>query len=110
MGRWTPPLLAVILSRAVSALNNGLARTPPLGLHVPRQGPARRPRSPGPHALTLTLTPHSNTWSAYGPAGASAAVLEQVADLFLSTGLASAGYSFVNMDDGEGAIAQGAPW
>jgi alpha-galactosidase len=65
---------ALGLAASAAALNNGLARTPPLGY---------------------------NTWSAYGPAGASAAVLEQVADLFISTGLAAAGYSYVNMDDGE---------
>ena len=66
-------LLVELLARMAHALNNGLARTPPCGF---------------------------NTWSAYGPAGASAAVLEQIADLFVSTGLAAAGYEFVNMDDG----------
>ena len=65
-------ILAALFAPA-SALDNGLARTPPLGF---------------------------NTWSAYGPAGASAAVLESVADLFVSTGLAAAGYEYVNMDDG----------
>jgi len=64
--------LAALAAGALS-LDNGLARTPPLGF---------------------------NTWSAYGPAGASEAVLREVADLFVSTGLAAAGYSYVNMDDG----------
>ena len=60
------------------ALDNGLARTPPLGF---------------------------NTWSAYGPAGASEAVLREVADLFVTTGLKNAGYEYINMDDGERRVS-----
>ena len=57
-----------------------------------------------------------NTWNAFGCAGISAQVMMDTADAIVSSGLAAAGYRFVNMDDcwmeaqraGAGAGAGGA--
>ena len=53
------------------ALDNGLALTPPMGF---------------------------NDWNAFG-CSVSEQLIEQTADLFVSSGLAAAGYQYVNIDD-----------
>jgi alpha-galactosidase len=54
-----------------SAVNNGLALTPPMGF---------------------------NDWNSFG-CNVSEALIEQTADLFVSEGLQAAGYQYVNIDD-----------
>lgn len=62
----------VALVGLASALDNGVARTPPMGW---------------------------NSWNHFG-GGVSAEVMMGTADAFLSRGLAAAGYTFINTDDG----------
>jgi len=64
-------LLSTLLSFSHS-LDNGLLRKPPLGF---------------------------NSWTAFGT-GVSEADLKSTADFFISSGLAAAGYLYVNSDDG----------
>jgi alpha-galactosidase len=64
--------LACIAAQCVLAYDNGLAREPPMGW---------------------------NSWNCYG-SGVSAADLMTTADVFVSSGLRDAGYSFVISDDG----------
>jgi len=66
--------LLLLLSAVPSALalDNGEARTPPMGF---------------------------NSWTAFGP-GVTEADLRATADFFVSSGLAAAGYAYVNSDDG----------
>jgi alpha-galactosidase len=66
--------LAVTLARPATpaaALDNGLARTPPMGF---------------------------NDWNAFG-CGVSEQLIKDTADLFVSSGLQAAGYRYVNIDD-----------
>jgi len=79
--------LVMLISINVSALNNGLARTPPMGF---------------------------NTWNWFGCGGYHGAISEDlikgIADAMVSSGMKDAGYQFVNLDDcwGEpGRNAQG---
>ena len=58
-------------SSPVLALDNGLARTPPMGF---------------------------NDWNAFG-CGVSEQLIKDTADLFVSAGLKAAGYRYVNIDD-----------
>src|SRR5436305_2311976 len=77
--RILPALLAclVVLTLGATAaprahaLDNGLARTPPMGF---------------------------NDWNAFG-CGVSEQLIEDTADLFASSGLEAAGYRYVNIDD-----------
>ena len=57
---------------AALSLDNGLLRTPPMGM---------------------------NSWTSVGT-GVSSAFLRGVADFFVSSGLAAKGYKYVNSDDG----------
>jgi alpha-galactosidase len=59
------------LAPAAHALDNGLARTPPMGF---------------------------NDWNAFG-CDVSQALIEQTADFFVSSGMKDAGYEYVNIDD-----------
>jgi alpha-galactosidase len=58
-------------ARHAEAVDNGLALTPPMGF---------------------------NDWNSFG-CDVSESLIEQTADLFVSTGLKAAGYTFVNIDD-----------
>jgi alpha-galactosidase len=60
-----------IRPQAAFALDNGLARTPPMGF---------------------------NDWNAFG-CSVDEALITQTADYFVSSGLAAAGYQYVNIDD-----------
>ena len=79
MRRFLATLLTVIGGVAVvtgpaapaRALDDGLARTPPMGF---------------------------NNWNAFG-CEVDAALIEQTADIVVSSGLRAAGYSYVNIDD-----------
>src|SRR4051812_1707738 len=84
MSRLLRTLLALLLAVAAvpvallaapappaAALDNGLARTPPMGW---------------------------NDWNAFG-CNVTEALVEQTADYFVSSGLRSAGYQYVNIDD-----------
>jgi alpha-galactosidase len=62
---------AVATATPAAALDNGLARTPPMGF---------------------------NDWNAFG-CDVSEALIEQTADYFISSGLKAAGYTYVNIDD-----------
>ena len=64
-------LLAVAAAPPAVALDNGLATTPPMGF---------------------------NDWNAFG-CDVDAQLIEQTADLFVSSGLKAAGYTYVNIDD-----------
>jgi alpha-galactosidase len=78
------PVFAVVLgaimmsSTQVLALNNGLARTPPMGF---------------------------NTWNWFGCRNSSGhgnvtdTMMKQIADAFISKGMAAVGYQYVNIDD-----------
>src|SRR5450756_1840522 len=61
----------VISPAPAFALDNGLARTPPMGF---------------------------NDWNAFG-CNVSAELIEQTADFFVSSGMKAAGYEYVNIDD-----------
>jgi alpha-galactosidase len=61
----------VIAASPASALDNGLAVTPPMGF---------------------------NDWNAFG-CNVSEALIEQTADFFVSSGMKAAGYDYVNIDD-----------
>jgi alpha-galactosidase len=63
--------VAVATPTPASALNNGLAKTPPMGW---------------------------NDWNAFG-CGVSEALVEQTAAYIVSSGLKAAGYQYVNIDD-----------
>ncbi len=63
--------IAVGLAGPAQALTNGLALTPPMGW---------------------------NDWNAYG-CNVSESLVKQTADKFVSSGLAAAGYQYVNIDD-----------
>ena len=65
-------LLAVGLPAAGHALDNGLARTPPMGW---------------------------NSWNKYACAGLNEQVVRATADAIASNGMKDAGYQFVNLDD-----------
>jgi alpha-galactosidase len=68
----TAVVLAVAAPAAPAfALDNGLARTPPMGF---------------------------NDWNAFG-CGVSEQLIKDTADLFVSSGLKAAGYRYVNIDD-----------
>ncbi|MET9217478.1 NPCBM/NEW2 domain-containing protein [Streptomyces sp. NPDC003300] len=62
---------AVVTATPAAALDNSLARTPPMGF---------------------------NDWNAFG-CDVSQALIEQTADYLVSSGLKSAGYTYVNIDD-----------
>ncbi|MBO0518042.1 alpha-galactosidase, partial [Streptomyces beijiangensis] len=66
-----PPLLVLSAAPRAHALENGLARTPPMGW---------------------------NDWNAFG-CNVSEALVEQTADYLVSSGLKDAGYAYVNIDD-----------
>jgi alpha-galactosidase len=66
-----PALLVLGTAPRAQALNNGLARTPPMGW---------------------------NDWNAFG-CSVSEQLVEQTADYLVSSGLKDAGYSYVNIDD-----------
>jgi alpha-galactosidase len=66
-----PVALLATAPPPAAALDNGLARTPPMGW---------------------------NDWNAFG-CNVSEALVEQTADYLVSSGLASAGYQYVNIDD-----------
>jgi alpha-galactosidase len=66
-----PALLVLGTAPPAQALNNGLARTPPMGW---------------------------NDWNAFG-CSVSEQLVEQTADYLVSSGLKDAGYSYVNIDD-----------
>ena len=61
----------VISPAPAFALDNGLARTPPMGF---------------------------NDWNAFG-CNVSEALIKQTADFFVSSGMKAAGYEYVNIDD-----------
>ena len=63
--------VAVIAPTEAVALENGLARTPPMGW---------------------------NNWNSFG-CNVSETLIKQTADLFVSSGLKAAGYQYVNIDD-----------
>jgi alpha-galactosidase len=63
--------IAVLPANPAHALDNGLARTPPMGF---------------------------NDWNAFG-CGVSEQLIKDTADLFVSAGLRAAGYQYVNIDD-----------
>ncbi|WP_422665139.1 glycoside hydrolase family 27 protein [Actinacidiphila cocklensis] len=65
------PLAAVATAAPAAALGNGLALTPPMGF---------------------------NDWNAYG-CNTSEALIKQTADKMVSSGMAAAGYTYVNIDD-----------
>lgn len=71
-GRGVAMLLLALLPVLCGALDNGLGRTPQMGW---------------------------NSWNKFACAGLNEAVVRQTADLFVSTGLAAAGYQFINLDD-----------
>lgn len=73
-----PLALSLLLAVAARALDNGMARTPPLGF---------------------------NSWTAFG-SGVTEADLRATADFFVSSGLAAAGYAYVNSDDGFSLFAR----
>ena len=62
---------AAVPATPAFALDNGLARTPPMGF---------------------------NDWNAFG-CGVSEQLIKDTADLFVSSGLKAAGYQYVNIDD-----------
>ena len=64
-------LLTVVAAVPAVALDNGLARTPPMGF---------------------------NDWNAFG-CNVDEQLIKQTADLFVSSGLKAAGYEYVNIDD-----------
>src|SRR5882757_5548717 len=64
-------LTVIITPTPALALDNGLARTPPMGF---------------------------NDWNAFG-CNVSEALIEQTADYLVSSGLKAAGYTYVNIDD-----------
>jgi len=61
----------VVAQAPAAALDNGLARTPPMGF---------------------------NDWNAFG-CNVSEALIKQTADFFVSSGMKAAGYEYVNIDD-----------
>src|SRR6059058_1879269 len=61
----------VIAAVPAAALDNGLAKTPPMGF---------------------------NDWNAFG-CNVSEALIKQTADFFVSSGMKAAGYDYVNIDD-----------
>src|SRR5690242_18726138 len=65
------PMAAVLLSGTARALNNGAGATPPLGW---------------------------NDWNTFG-CGTSDSLIRGVADAMVSSGMAAAGYQYVNIDD-----------
>jgi alpha-galactosidase len=67
----TPAVAAGRAAATAAAADNGLARTPPMGW---------------------------NDWNAFG-CNVSEALVEQTADLMVSSGMAAAGYQYVNIDD-----------
>ncbi|MCX4903522.1 ricin-type beta-trefoil lectin domain protein [Streptomyces sp. NBC_00878] len=66
-----PPLIVLSTAPPAAALENGLARTPPMGW---------------------------NDWNAFG-CDVSEALVKQTADYLVSSGLKDAGYTYVNIDD-----------
>lgn len=66
-----PALLVLRAAPPAQALENGLARTPPMGW---------------------------NDWNAFG-CNVSETLVEQTADYLVSSGLKDAGYTYVNIDD-----------
>ncbi|WP_406471555.1 glycoside hydrolase family 27 protein [Streptomyces sp. NBC_01615] len=66
-----PPLLLMSAAPRAHALDNGLARTPPMGW---------------------------NDWNAFG-CNVSETLVKQTADYLVSSGLKDAGYQYVNIDD-----------
>ena len=67
---------ALLGAAAAAALDNGLARTPPMGW---------------------------NSWNCYG-AGITADKMKATADFFVSSGLKDAGYTYVSTDDGVSGV------
>src|SRR4051812_22425110 len=65
------PIVALDLSSPATALDNGLARTPQLGW---------------------------SAWNSFG-CGISDTVIRQTADAMVSSGMAAAGYQYLNLDD-----------
>src|SRR6266699_3926847 len=66
-----PTLLVLRAAPPAQALDNGLARTPPMGW---------------------------NDWNAFG-CNVDEQLIKQTADYFVSSGLKDAGYTYVNIDD-----------
>src|ERR1700761_4917817 len=66
-------IIAFVVSPASGrALDNGLARTPPMGW---------------------------NSWNKFGCKGLNEKVVRETADTMVSSGMKDAGYNFVNLDD-----------
>jgi alpha-galactosidase len=65
------PVAQVVTAAPAAALDNGLAKTPPMGF---------------------------NDWNAFG-CNVDEQLIEQTADFFVSSGLKDAGYKYVNIDD-----------
>jgi alpha-galactosidase len=65
------PLLALATAQPAAALNNGLALTPPMGW---------------------------NDWNSFG-CNVNEQLVEQTADIIVSSGMKAAGYQYVNIDD-----------
>jgi len=63
---------AVLVASEARALDNGLARTPPMGW---------------------------NSWNKFGCSGLNETVVKQMADAMVNSGLKGAGYQYVNLDD-----------
>src|SRR2546423_170470 len=65
------PVVALTTAAPAAALNNGLARTPPMGW---------------------------NDWNSFG-CNVSEQLVEQTADIIVNSGMKAAGYQYVNIDD-----------
>ena len=65
-------LLALIVAPSAQAANNGLAATPPMGW---------------------------NSWNHYACSGLNQTVIQQIATAMANSGLKSAGYEYINLDD-----------
>eukprot|EP00756_Hemistasia_phaeocysticola_P021619 Hpha_TRINITY_DN15785_c0_g1::TRINITY_DN15785_c0_g1_i1::g.39384::m.39384 len=91
MYRHAPAFLALLAATSVSALDNGLGRTPPMGFNpwncfgIDRRGNCKlvNPNLPKPGC-------HSFNES----------VILGIGEAFVSTGLRDAGYKYVNLDCG----------
>jgi alpha-galactosidase len=64
--------LIIMSSTQIMALNNGLARTPPMGF---------------------------NTWNYFGCGKITDSLMRGIADVFISKGMSAVGYQYVNIDD-----------
>jgi len=84
------PLLARLVTLTAAL---GLAAS---GIGVPAH--AGPPTATPPEVLAATPPMGFNNWNAFG-CSVSAELIQQTADLFVSTGLKDAGYEYVNIDD-----------